>query len=61
MDDHVQNEKTRVAAISVFASAGMAVAKLVVGIVIGYSVTTILPRCLLASMCSNALPISANG
>jgi cation diffusion facilitator family transporter len=35
MDDHVQNEKTRVAAISVFASAGMAVAKLVVGIVIG--------------------------
>ena len=26
-----------------------------------YSVTTILPRCLLASMCSNALPISANG
>ena len=24
-------------------------------------VTTILPRCLLASMCSNALPISANG
>jgi hypothetical protein len=25
-----------------------------------YSVTTILPRCLLASMCSNALPISAN-
>ena len=25
-----------------------------------YSVTTILPRCLLASMCSNALPISSN-
>src|SRR5262245_56022331 len=25
-----------------------------------YSVTTILPRCLLASMCSNALPMSAN-
>ena len=25
----------------------------------GYSVTTILPRCLLASMCSNALPMSA--
>ena len=35
MNDHVQNEKTRVAAISVFASAGMAMAKLVVGIVIG--------------------------
>jgi cation diffusion facilitator family transporter len=35
MKDHVQSKKTRVAAISVFASAGMAVAKLVVGIIIG--------------------------
>jgi len=29
-------------------------------ILTGYSVTTILPRCRLASMCSNALPISSN-
>jgi len=35
MKDHVHREKTRVAAISVFASAGMAAAKLVVGIIIG--------------------------
>jgi cation diffusion facilitator family transporter len=35
MSIHVHNEKTRVAAISVFASAGMAAAKLVVGIIIG--------------------------
>ena len=35
MGDHHASEKTRVAAISVFASASMAVAKLVVGIVIG--------------------------
>src|SRR6516164_486106 len=35
MKDHVHREKTRVAAISVFASAGMAVAKFVVGIIIG--------------------------
>ena len=26
-----------------------------------YIVTTIFPRCLFASICSNALPISANG
>jgi cation diffusion facilitator family transporter len=35
MNDHVPSGKTRVAAISVFASAGMAVAKFVVGILIG--------------------------
>ena len=35
MGDHHANEKTRVAAISVFASASMAVAKLIVGVVIG--------------------------
>jgi cation diffusion facilitator family transporter len=35
MKDDVHSEKTRVAAISVFASAGMAAAKLIVGIVIG--------------------------
>jgi cation diffusion facilitator family transporter len=33
--DHAHHNKTRVAAISVFASAGMAAAKLVVGIIIG--------------------------
>src|ERR1700758_3202696 len=33
--DHVHTRKTRVAAISVFASAGMAAAKFVVGIIIG--------------------------
>jgi len=35
MNSHAHSEKARVAAISVFASAGMAVAKLVVGIIIG--------------------------
>src|SRR5215468_7221992 len=35
MSNHVQSKKTRVAAISVFASAGMAAAKLIVGIIIG--------------------------
>ena len=35
MGDHHASEKTRVAAISVFASASMAVAKLIVGVVIG--------------------------
>src|SRR5215468_12558227 len=35
MSNHVQSKKTRVAAISVFASVGMAAAKLVVGIIIG--------------------------
>jgi cation diffusion facilitator family transporter len=35
MKDRVHRKKTRVAAISVFASAGMAAAKLVVGIIIG--------------------------
>jgi cation diffusion facilitator family transporter len=35
MSNHVHTGKTRVAAISVFASAGMAVAKFVVGIIIG--------------------------
>ena len=35
MGDHHANEKTRVAAISVFASASMAVAKLIVGVAIG--------------------------
>jgi len=35
MNEHVHSDKTRVAAISVFASAGMAVAKLVVGLIIG--------------------------
>src|SRR5215471_4871189 len=35
MGDHHANDKIRVAAISVFASASMAVAKLIVGIVIG--------------------------
>src|SRR5215468_1822709 len=35
MNQHVHSSKTRVAAISVFASAGMAVAKFVVGIIIG--------------------------
>jgi cation diffusion facilitator family transporter len=35
MQGHAHSEKTRVAAISVFASGGMAVAKFVVGIVIG--------------------------
>src|SRR3974390_2858910 len=35
MGDHHSNDKTRVAAISVFASASMAVAKLIVGVVIG--------------------------
>ena len=35
MSAHATNEKTRVAAISVFASAAMAVAKLAVGIIIG--------------------------
>jgi cation diffusion facilitator family transporter len=35
MSEHVHTSKTRVAAISVFASGGMAVAKFVVGIVIG--------------------------
>jgi cation diffusion facilitator family transporter len=35
MSDHVHTSKTRVAAISVFASGGMAVAKFVVGIAIG--------------------------
>ena len=35
MDDHVHTTKTRVAAISIFASTGMAAAKLVVGIAIG--------------------------
>jgi cation diffusion facilitator family transporter len=35
MNDHAHHEKTRVAAISVFASAGMAAAKLIVGIIIG--------------------------
>src|ERR1700745_1775141 len=35
MSIHVHNEKTRVAAISVFASAGMAAAKLVAGIIVG--------------------------
>jgi hypothetical protein len=28
---------------------------------IAYIVTTIFPRCLFASICANALPISANG
>ena len=35
MNEHVHSDKTRVAAISVFASSGMAVAKLVVGLIIG--------------------------
>src|SRR6516165_8400523 len=35
MRDHVQTTKTRVAAISIFASAGMAAAKFVVGVAIG--------------------------
>src|SRR4051812_2948660 len=35
MSNHVHNEKSSVAAISVFASAGMAAAKFVVGIAIG--------------------------
>jgi cation diffusion facilitator family transporter len=35
MDGHAHSEKTRVAAISVFASGGMAIAKFVVGILIG--------------------------
>src|ERR1700744_6068136 len=35
MSGHVHNVKTRVAAISIFASAGMAAAKFVVGILIG--------------------------
>jgi cation diffusion facilitator family transporter len=35
MGGHIHTDKTRVAAISVFASAGMAVAKFVVGIIIG--------------------------
>src|SRR4051794_12448709 len=35
MSNHVHNEKSSVAAISIFASAGMATAKFVVGIAIG--------------------------
>src|SRR5215468_7741661 len=35
MNQHVHSSKTRVAAISVFASATMAVAKFVVGVIIG--------------------------
>ena len=35
MNEHVHSDKTRVAAISVFASSGMSVAKLVVGLIIG--------------------------
>ena len=35
MNEQVHNVKTRVAAISIFASAGMAAAKFVVGVMIG--------------------------